>query len=188
MSQQELLKKTLHALNERDFPYMLTGSIVSSIQGEPRLSHDIDIIISGTHRILNILRDHFSETEYYFDATAIEEAIASQHMFNVIDINSGDKIDFWLLTDSAFDESRFARKIKISLFETWAWISTPEDTILAKLLWAKKSGGSGKQILDVQRVYEVNASRLDKKYIEQWCTTLGVIDYWNSVLHDAEVF
>ena len=30
--------EALHTLNEHDFPYMLTGSIVSSIQGEPRLS------------------------------------------------------------------------------------------------------------------------------------------------------
>lgn len=98
MSQQELLKKTLHALNEHDFPYMLTGSIVSSIQGEPRLSHDIDVIITGTHRILSILRDSFNETSYYYDETAIKEAIISQRMFNVIDTNSGDKIDFWMLT------------------------------------------------------------------------------------------
>jgi hypothetical protein len=186
MSQQKLLKKVLHALNEHAFPYMLTGSIVSSIQGEPRLSHDIDVIISGTHRILNILRDHFDETEYYFDATAIKEAIASQQMFNVIDINSGDKIDFWMLTDSAFDASRFARKIHLILFNEIAWISTPEDTILAKMLWAKKSGGSEKQLTDVRRVYEVNAPTIDRTYIEKWCVILGVKEYWNTIVGDAK--
>jgi hypothetical protein len=101
--------------------------------------------------------------------------------------NGGDKIDFWLLTDSAFDESRFARKIKISLFGTDTWISTPEDTILAKLLWAKKSGGSGKQLLDVQRVYEVNAPTIDRMYIEKWCAILGVRKYWNTIISDAKM-
>jgi SPX domain protein involved in polyphosphate accumulation len=90
MSQQELLKKVLGALNAHDFPYMLTGSIVSSIQGEPRLSHDIDVIIARTFRIFNILREHFDEKEYYFDSTAAKEAIASQQMFNLIDIIHSD--------------------------------------------------------------------------------------------------
>jgi hypothetical protein len=102
---------------------MLTGSIVSSIQGEPRLSHDIDVIINGTNRILNILRDHFNETSYYCD----------------------------------------------------------EDTILAKMLWAKNSGGSEKQRADVRRVYEVNAQTTDRVYIEKWCAVLGVKEYWDKI-------
>jgi hypothetical protein len=185
MSQQELLKKALGALNAYGVPYMLTGSIVSSIQGEPRLSHDIDIIISGTHRILEVLRNHFDEKEYYFDDVAVKDAVITHTMFNVIDILNGDKIDFWILTDSPYDTSRFSRRIKISLFGMEAWISTSEDTILAKLLWAKKSGGSEKQILDVQRVYEVNTAKLDRRYIEQWCAALGVKDYWDTVLRNA---
>lgn len=119
---------------------MLTGSIVSSIQGEPRLTHDIDIIVSCNVSILKQLGSHFSQQEFYFDDAAVRDAVASNGMFNVIEIASGDKIDFWLLTDSPFDESRFTRKTTIQLFGEPVWISTPEDTILAKLFWAKKSG------------------------------------------------
>jgi tRNA/tmRNA/rRNA uracil-C5-methylase (TrmA/RlmC/RlmD family) len=36
MSQQKLLKKVVQALDQAGIPYMLTGSIVSSLQGEPR--------------------------------------------------------------------------------------------------------------------------------------------------------
>lgn len=35
MSQQELLAKVVQALNEADIDYMVTGSVVSSLQGEP---------------------------------------------------------------------------------------------------------------------------------------------------------
>ena len=41
MSQQELLKKVVLTLDQNDIDYMLTGSLVSSMQGEPRLTHDI---------------------------------------------------------------------------------------------------------------------------------------------------
>ncbi len=41
MSQQELLKRVITALKNTSIQYMLTGSLVSSLQGEPRLTHDI---------------------------------------------------------------------------------------------------------------------------------------------------
>jgi len=46
VSQFRLLEKVVQILAERNIPYMLTGSIVSSLQGIPRSTHDIDIIIS----------------------------------------------------------------------------------------------------------------------------------------------
>lgn len=187
MSQQELLKKVLTLLNEHDCPYMLTGSIVSSIQGEPRLSHDIDIIINADFRIERLLLEHFDAENYYLDQTAIREAITTLTMFNLIDINSGDKIDFWMLTDSVFDASRFERKKSVLLFGETAWISSPEDTILAKLFWAKKSGGSEKQLSDVRNVYECNSATIDRGYIEKWSIVLGVKMYWDKIRGSADI-
>ncbi len=51
MSQQKLLKKVLSVLNQAGIQYMLTGSIVSSLQGEPRSTHDIDVV---QYRKLNL--------------------------------------------------------------------------------------------------------------------------------------
>ena len=46
MSQQERLAKVVRALDDLKIPYMVTGSIVSSLQGEPCATHDIDFVIS----------------------------------------------------------------------------------------------------------------------------------------------
>jgi hypothetical protein len=181
MSQQELLKKLLAMLNGHKCPYMLTGSIVSSILGEPRLSHDIDIIIDADKKIEQLLLEQFDTENYYLDEYAIRDAIATQGMFNLIDINSGDKIDFWILTDSAFDASRFARRQSVKLFGEIAWISTPEDTMLSKMLWAKKCGGSEKQLTDVRQVYQYNSASIDRDYMERWCILLGIKHYWDEV-------
>jgi hypothetical protein len=160
---------------------MLTGSVVSSIQGEPRLSHDIDIIIAPDFSIGKILGEYFASEDFYLDQESVKEAIRSNGMFNMIESASGDKIDFWLLTDSAFDESRFQRRKKILLFGESVWISSPEDTIIAKLFWAKKSGGSEKQMLDALRVYEVNSASVDCTYIEKWSLLLGCKDLWEGI-------
>ena len=46
MSQQELLRLVVRSLDDLDVEYMLTGSIVSSLQGEPRSTHDIDLVVA----------------------------------------------------------------------------------------------------------------------------------------------
>ncbi len=44
MSQQELLRWAVQALDRAGIEYMLTGSIVSSLQGEPRARLRIGVI------------------------------------------------------------------------------------------------------------------------------------------------
>ena len=74
--------------------------------------------------------------------------------FNLLDIVAGDKVDFWLLTDDPFDQSRFDRYVET--FEGQPLhVSRPEDTILMKLRWANMSGGSEKQFGDALSVYEL---------------------------------
>ena len=44
MSQQELLKKVIQTLEYAEIDYMVTGSVASSLQGEPRSTHLIERI------------------------------------------------------------------------------------------------------------------------------------------------
>ncbi|MBN1298317.1 MAG: hypothetical protein JW997_01370 [Actinobacteria bacterium] len=133
MPQLEFLKKVVKVLYENNIQYMLTGSIVSSLQGIPRSTHDIDIIISVKKTDAHIILKAFSSKDYYINENSVISAIDSKSQFNVIDINEGDKIDFWILTESEFDKSRFLRKQKLTLFGFDAYVSSAEDTILQKL-------------------------------------------------------
>lgn len=54
------------------------------------------------------------------------------------------------------------------------FVSSPEDTILMKLKWAKECGGSEKQFLDASGVYEVQAGVLDEGYLDAWAKILSV--------------
>ena len=53
-------------------------------------------------------------------------------------------------------------------------VSSPEDTILAKLRWAQLSGGSEKQFADALGVYEVQYAKLNLDYLTNWAETLNV--------------
>ena len=110
MSQQELLRIITRALEGIDIPYMVTGSFASSLQGEPRATHDIDIVITLDPSQVNKIIQSFPSTEFYINPQSIVHAINQQGMFNIIHSREGLKIDFWILTDSPFDQSRFSRR------------------------------------------------------------------------------
>jgi predicted nucleotidyltransferase len=46
MSQQKLLEKVIRVLDQAGIEYMITGSVTSSLQGEPRSTHDIDMVVA----------------------------------------------------------------------------------------------------------------------------------------------
>jgi hypothetical protein len=132
------------------------------------------------------LSQAFRPPDYYLDEEAILEAIRHKSMFNLIDIRLGDKVDFWILTNEPFDRSRFARRYVEHFMGTDLQVSSPEDTILAKLRWAKMAGGSEKQFKDALGVYEVQFSRLDLAYLNSWVKQLGLDEFWGRLLEEAE--
>ena len=187
MSQQELLKKVVGTLDQNGIDYMVTGSVASSLQGEPRSTHDIDLVVAIREADIGPLVKAFPPPAYYLDAESIREAIAHRSMFNLLDVAEGDKVDFWILTDQTFDRSRFARKYAEAVLGMSLKVSTPEDTILAKLQWAVASGGSEIHFTDALRIFEVQGSSLDLGYMDRWVVTLGVEELWNRLQDEAEI-
>ena len=186
MSQPQLLKRLVLALQSLGVPYMLTGSIVSSLQGEPRSTHDIDVVVELDAASAGRLRQAFPEPEFYVADIAIREALAHRSMFSVLDTSTGDKIDLWMLTEEAFDQSRFARREAAELFGLSMFVSRVEDTIVQKFVWSEMSGGSEKHFRDALSVYEVHRESIDASYIEGWARALGVLELWGRLVAEAQ--
>jgi hypothetical protein len=186
MSQQELLKRVVEVLAAAGIDYMATGSIASSMQGAPRATHDIDLVVSVPPSAVKPLVQAFPGPDFLLQEETIVEALRNRSMFNLLDLTGGDKVDFWILTDDPFDRSRFSRK-RVDAFQGFPlWVSAPEDTILVKLRWAQLSGGSEKQFTDALQVYEMQHKVLDRDYLNAWVKPLGVEDLWKRLQAEAE--
>jgi hypothetical protein len=68
---------------------MLTGSLVSSLQGEPRSTHDMDFVVLLDDESASGLWAALSKIGGYVDEGALRQAVQAKAMFNLIDPGSG---------------------------------------------------------------------------------------------------
>jgi hypothetical protein len=184
MSVSHLLEKLRAALDATEIPYFVTGSLASSAHGVPRSTNDIDIIIAPTPDQLSALMDRFSGPEYYSDREDAFDALARRSQFNVIDNETLWKVDFIVSKDSPFDRARFQRRETTEIAGVNLSAATPEDVVIAKLLWSKL-GESQRQINDAAGIIRMQGGKLDIPYIESWIVTLGVDEQWRAAREKA---
>ena len=186
MSQQALLTRVVAALEAAGIAYMVSGALASSLQGEPRATLDIDVVIEVGPGDVERLVGALAAPDLYLDERAVRDAVRRGALFNLIQPDTGDKVDFWPLTKEPFDQKRFERRTIVEALRMRFAVSSPEDTILMKLRWSREAGGSEKQVTDALRVYEVQAGALDQTYLGEWGERLGVADLLVDLVRRAE--
>lgn len=163
-------------LDSLHIPYLVGGSVASGIWGEIRYTQDIDLVVDLQCVHIELLVNACSP-RFYLSEVAIREAIARGNSFNLIDNDTGWKINLFILTTDPFQQNRFQRKKAIAFDETGKIfnISSPEDTILQKLIWYNLSQKrSSKQWRDILGIIKLQQSSLDWAYLHRWAETLDL--------------
>jgi len=186
MSAAEILRRITAALDQADIEYMLTGSFASAYHGVPRSTQDIDFVINATEEKLKTLVQALPETQYYVDLTGALEAHRRQSIFNLIDLESGWKIDFIICKSRAFSEEEFRRRRRAMLHGANIFVASAEDVIVSKLEWAKLAR-SQRQIEDAAAILRVRVGELDREYLEKWIHGLELSKQWDDAQHSAEI-
>jgi hypothetical protein len=181
MSQPELLAAITRVLEAADVPYMLTGSWASSVYGEPRSTHDVDLVIDVWLDAVQALRAAFDSSDYAFDDVAAANAVRTRGMFQLWHHASGASVDFWVCADEPFAVASLERRRRLDVLGVPLYVIAPEDLVVQKLRWADMSGGSEKQMNDVRGVLDVQAGSLDVGHIDRWANELGIDALWHSV-------
>jgi len=159
---------------------MLTGSYASSLHSIPRATKDIDIIIFPNRDQLTHLIGLLPASEYHTDLGDAIDALRLRSQFNVIDYVTGWKVDFIIPSFDEFNVEEFERRQDIDFDGLSLTVVSPEDIIVAKLLWAK-AGQSELQIRDAATVLSTQADKLDLSYIERWVRRLELETQWKAV-------
>lgn len=182
MEQYELLRRLTEGLDRLGIPFLVTGSVATIAYGEPRFTLDIDVVVDLRPNQVDSFCAVFPEPEFYCPREFVAEAVRKQFQFNVLQPETGLKIDVIVATGSEFDQSRLSRRRRLpakSGFDTW--FASPEDMIVKKLEYYKE-GGSEKHIRDILGVLRMQGERVDRAYIADWAARLGVTGEWELIL------
>ena len=170
----EAILRVLSILGQFEIPYMIVGSYAASAYGFTRRTHDLDVVVALTPEHVPRLADALGE-EFYFDQQSALEAIECDDMVNAIHLDSGEKIDFWILHDDEYSQIQFSRRECLDFEGVPACVASAEDTILSKLLWYRITP-SDRQLDDVRGILVVREGRLDWDYLRNWADKLGAGD------------
>lgn len=183
-----VLSLVARLLEQQRIPYVLVGSLASSIHGMYRSTADIDIV-ADVHSeqvipLLTALQENF-----YVDEHAVREAIDQRHSFNAIHFDSVFKVDIFIPGSDEFSRKQIERRQLRKLTpesEQMVYVATAEDTILAKLRWYDSGGRvSNTQWTDVVGIIGGSSSILDLDYLRHWAETLSLTELLDRAFREA---
>lgn len=148
---------------------------------ESRTTQGLDLVIDPPSSAeLEALLASMPADEYHVDADTARDAFRRRSMFNMIDLDSGWKVDLIVRKDRPFSRVEFARRMKLTILGASAFVASAEDTIVAELEWSTQSGGSERQRRDVAGILANAGDGLDRDYIERWVRGLDLDDEWKA--------
>ena len=166
-------------LEELGIPYLVAGSLASTIYGMVHTTQDSDLVAAMRPEHVGLFV-HALEGEFYLDEDMITDAVAQHTSFNIIHRTSMFKVDVFIPQMRPFVKeqlSRARRQILATEPQAEAMVATAEDTLLAKLDWYRMGGeGSERQWRDVLGILEVQAGSLELDYLHKWAKELRVSD------------
>lgn len=169
-------------------PWVLGGSLASSLVGEPRSTLDIDVAVRMRDSDVSDLVAAV-EDSYYVSETAVRDAVATHGSFNLIHLESGTKVDVFPLGSDLLDVRQLERRQRVQIGPDKAvWVGSADDQVLRKLWWFRLGGEvSDRQWRDVIAILEVQGQGIDHGRLIDDGRRLGLEDLVVRVLADLGV-
>ena len=158
------------------------------VYGEPRLTHDVAIVIELRVAASDRVRALFGEDEFYCppeDAIRVEAARPARGHFNVIHYPTGFKAAFYLVGQDPLHRWAMARRVAVEVEGTNVWIAPPEYVIVRKLEYYRE-GGSEKHLRDIAAMLQASSAQIDLETIEVKARLLGLEGEWAAAKRAAE--
>lgn len=186
----EVTLKVTEVFEKLGVPYLIGGSLASTLYGMVRTTQDSDIVAEMRHEHLQPFVSALQD-EFYIDEEMIAESIWRHSSFNIIHREAMFKVDVFIPHPRPFLQSQLDRaRRQVFTFKTDSPVSakfaSPEDTVLSKLEWYRMGGeDSERQWRDILGVMKVCAEELDLAYLRRWAGELAVSDLMERALREA---
>ena len=123
-------------------PYLIAGSLASTLYGMVRTTHDSDIVAEMGLEYLPMFVSALQD-EFYIDEEMLAESIQRNSSFNIIHRETMFKVDVFIPLPRPFLQAQLDRAHRQTFsfdMEISARFASPEDTVLSKLEWYRMGG------------------------------------------------
>ncbi|MDY0082627.1 MAG: hypothetical protein RBR74_05540 [Ignavibacteriaceae bacterium] len=183
MQDLNLFSLYIKILDDNNIPYFITGSVASIVYGDPRLTHDIDLVINLDNSDINKFINAFPPDQFYCPPEEVirtEINRTSRGHFNLIHHDSGFKADIYLTGNSEFQQWAIQNSRQIDFAGSKINIAPIEYVIIMKLVFYKE-GRAQKHILDIRSMINNSSDLIDYNLLQKLISEKGLNEQWNEV-------
>jgi len=183
MPEPDLFLVFLEPLNRTGIPYMVTGSVAGIVYGEPRVTHDVDLVVEFDVCAIESFIAVYPFEAFYCPPEATIRAEISRRTgghFNLIHHATGFKADIYPVGQDPLHQWAMQRRQTAEIEGHRIWMAPPEYVILRKLEYFQE-GGSDKHLRDVRSILDVSGPQIDKADLEARISELGLTDVWDKL-------
>ena len=166
-----------------ELPFHLTGGSISSAYGEPRLTQDIDFVVSPdvAKRRIEDLIQQFASSDFLFTETVVRQAVETGDLFQLLDKSESLKLDIY---PRELIPGELQRSVQMELFEgVMLPVVCQTDAALSKLIWIDK--GSQRSRRDLRGIFR-NCDSPQQSHIRQRATQMNLLALLEEVLSEPD--
>jgi hypothetical protein len=165
---------------------MVTGSVAAIFYGEPRLTHDIDMVLFFSPDQIPQFLTAFPERDFYCppeEVITLELKRTEHAHFNLIHHKSGLKADCYPNTGDKLELWAYENRTRAETSKDLSiWLAPPEYVIIRKMQYFRE-GKSQKHLKDIQAILQFGNVKLNVKIMEKWMQTFVLKDIWEKVIN-----
>lgn len=183
MQDHNLFLCYIDKLNHLGIQYFITGSVAAIIYGEPRLTHDIDIVIYLNERDIAKFVAEFPENEFYVPPMEVIKNEIKREVrghFNLICHESGFKADIYPIGNDSLHIWAMKNRKEYEVDNTLIFVAPPEYVIIRKLQYYEE-GNSDKHLRDIRNIIADCIVPINYNFIREHLTSTKLISLFNLI-------
>ena len=184
MPEADLIELFVRPLHELEIRYLVSGSVAAMLYGEPRVTHDIDLIIYLRDEHLAQLPGAFPAAEFYLppaEVIAVEMVRERHGHFNVIHSGTGLKADCYTANKDELHTWALRHAREYRLEGASISVAPPEYVIVRKLEYFRE-GGSEKHLRDIRAMLSISPQEIDRTVIQDWVDRRRLTFEWQQAV------
>ena len=181
MQQDNLFSIFTGPLSGSGLKYFIGGSVASIVYGEPRLTHDIDLILFLDKSDANLLIDLFVEDDFYMppvDVIKNEINLGERGHINILHHNTGFKADIYFVGKDPLQLWALQNINEIEFMNSKLPVAPIEYIIIKKLIYFRE-GNSYKHLDDIKGMLRESSETIDRNTLKDFLSKYELTDIFN---------